>query len=100
MAGFRADQAMSLLPGVVDLATVANMDLARATDIASDSLGAFGLMTEDTGQLATNFTRINDVMAKTITTSNTNMKIFLKPSRMALRLLHLLGSHSKHLTQC
>jgi TP901 family phage tail tape measure protein len=74
MAGFNATQSMSLLPEVVDLATVASTDLARATDIASDSLGAFGMMTDDSTQLAANFARVNDVMAKTITTSNTSME--------------------------
>jgi len=73
-AGFTAEQAIASLPGVVDLATVAGTDLARATDIASDSLGAFGLMTKDTAQLQKNFTRINDVFAKTMTTANTNME--------------------------
>lgn len=74
MAGFSAEQAMASLPGVVDLATVANVDLARATDIASDSLGAFGLMTDDTTQLQANFIRVNDVMAKTMTSTNTSME--------------------------
>jgi TP901 family phage tail tape measure protein len=74
MASFNAEQAMALLPGVTNLATVANVDLARSTDIASDSLGAFGLMTKDTIQLTKNFTRINDVMAATITRANTNME--------------------------
>lgn len=74
MAGFSAEQAIATLPGVVNLATVAEVDLARATDIASDSLGAFGLMTEDTIQLQKNFTRVNDVFAKTMTTANTNME--------------------------
>lgn len=74
MAGFNAQQAMKLLPGVVDLATVAGVDLARSTDIASDALGAFGLMTKDTGQLTKNFSRLNDVMAKTMTSTNTDIE--------------------------
>lgn len=74
MAGFDAQQAMKLLPGITDLATVANVDLARATDIASDALGAFGLMTKDSTQLGINFNRVNDVMAATMTRSNTNME--------------------------
>jgi TP901 family phage tail tape measure protein len=64
---------MKLLPGVTNLATVANVDLATATDIASDSLGAFGLMTDNSAKLAKNFTRVQDVMAKTTATSNTNL---------------------------
>lgn len=73
LAGFKTKQAMALLPGVTNLATVANVDLATATDIASDSLGAFGLMTQDSIKLAKNFTRTQDVMAKTTATSNTNL---------------------------
>lgn len=74
MAGFNAQQSMSLLPGVANLATVANTDFARATDIASDAIGAFGMMTNDSAQLSKNFTRIQDVMAATITATNTNME--------------------------
>lgn len=74
MAGFNADQAIATLPGVTSLATVAQTDLARATDIASDSIGAFGLMSQDTAVLQQNFTRINDVFAKTMTRTNTNME--------------------------
>lgn len=73
LAGFKSAQAMALLPGVVNLATVANVELGEATDIASDSLGAFGLMTKNTEQLTKNFTRVQDVMAKTTATSNTNL---------------------------
>ena len=74
MAGFDAKQSMAALPGVVDLATASDVDLARATDIASDSLGAFGLMTKNTAQLTLNLARVNDVFAKTTTTANTNME--------------------------
>lgn len=73
LAGFNAEQAMALLPGVTNLATVAQVDLATATDIASDSLGAFGLMTKDNEKLAKNFTRVQDVLAKTTASSNTNL---------------------------
>lgn len=73
LAGFEASQSMALLPGVVDLATASQTDLATASDIASDSLGAFGLMTEDSTALAGNFSRVMDVMAKTTTTSNTDL---------------------------
>jgi len=47
MAGFNAEQAMAALPAVTNLAVVADADLARATDIASDALGSFNLMTQD-----------------------------------------------------
>jgi TP901 family phage tail tape measure protein len=50
------------------------MDLARSTDIASDVLGAFQLKVDDSIQLTKNMTRVNDVMAKTITTANVDME--------------------------
>ncbi|ANO58042.1 hypothetical protein [Shewanella phage SFCi1] len=73
MAGFNAEQSISALPGVVDLATAAQVDLATATDIATDTLGAFGLGSKDAAQQAKNLARVNDVLAKTATTSNTTM---------------------------
>ncbi len=74
LAGFNAQQAMAALPQVVDLATAANVDLASASDIATDSLGALGLMTQDSIQLGKNLQRVNDVLAKTTSSSNTNME--------------------------
>lgn len=73
-AGFDAQQAMSALPGVVDLATASGIELARASDIATDSLGALGLATKDTAQLQENLTRVSDVLSKTTTSANTNME--------------------------
>jgi len=73
-AGFSARQSIAALPGVVDLATAANVDLATATDIATDTLGALGLATKDPIQLSANLARVNDVLAKTTTTANTNME--------------------------
>ncbi len=74
MAGFNAEQSIAALPGVVDLATAAQIDLATATDIATDTLGALGLATKDPIQLSKNLARVNDVLAKTTTTANTNME--------------------------
>lgn len=74
MAGFNAEQAIAALPGVVDLATASSVDLATATDIATDSLGALGLMTNNSVQLSKNLTRVNDVLAKTTTSANVSME--------------------------
>lgn len=83
MAGFNLKQAAAALPKTVDLATIANMDLATATDIASDSLGAFNLMTKDSVQLQANLGRVNDVMATTITRTNTNLEQLFDTYKMA-----------------
>lgn len=74
MAGLDATQSMEALPKIVDLATVANIDLARATDIATDTLGAMGLETKDAAKLGINLARVNDVLAKTTVSANTDME--------------------------
>ena len=78
MAGFDAESAVAALPGVVDLATAAQVDLATATDVASDSLGAFGLMTKDSVQLGKNLSRVNDLIAKTTTSANTTVELMFE----------------------
>lgn len=74
MAGFNAEQAVVALPGVVDLATASQTDLATATDIATDALGAFNLMSKDSAVLQKNLSRINDVLAKTSNSANLDMQ--------------------------
>ncbi|RKD20958.1 phage tail tape measure protein [Ammoniphilus oxalaticus] len=67
MAGFNAQQIISALPGVLNLAAAGQMELARTADIASNILTGFQLATEETG-------RVVDVMAATVTTANTNIE--------------------------
>lgn len=74
LAGFTAEASIAALPKVVDLATAAQIDLARASDIATDTLGAMGLATKDTTQLSLNLARVNDVLAKTSITANTDIE--------------------------
>jgi TP901 family phage tail tape measure protein len=83
MAGFNAEQAMAALPGVTDLATIANTDLARSTDIASDVLGAFNLMTKDSVGLEKNLARVTDVMAATVTSANTDIEQLFETMKFA-----------------
>jgi TP901 family phage tail tape measure protein len=73
MAGFDAQQSIGALPRIVDLATAANLDLATASDIASDALGQFNMTSEDSEQQTRNLARIMDVMVKTATTANTTV---------------------------
>jgi len=65
-AGFNARQSAEALPGVLNLATAANVDLARSADIAANSLHAFGLPIEELG-------RVNDVFVGTFTRTNVLM---------------------------
>jgi TP901 family phage tail tape measure protein len=83
MAGFDAAQAMSALPGLAELATAANIDLGRASDMAADSLGAFGLMTKDPTELANNLQRVSDVFAKTANISTVSMESLYETMQQA-----------------
>jgi TP901 family phage tail tape measure protein len=91
LAGFKVDQAISALPGVVDLATAANLDLARASMIATNSLGGFGLMTKDTEQLAKNLARVNDVFLLTSTTFSTDVEQLFEAVRQAAPIAKQVG---------
>ncbi len=66
MAGFETSQIMTAMPGVLNLASAGAMDLATASDIASNILTGFNMDAED-------MARVVDVMAKTFTSSNTNL---------------------------
>ncbi len=78
MAGLRSDQAMALLMGTTNLATATTTDLTTAVDIVTDSLGAFGLMSEDTEILTGNMDRLSDVIAKTTNMFNTDIGGFFE----------------------
>lgn len=73
MAGFSAEESLALLPGVANLATAANLDFAQSTDIASDSLGAFGMATGSSEQKASGFRKIMEQVAMTTNKTNTDI---------------------------
>jgi len=66
MAGFNATQSVKALPGVLDLATAGQIDLASAADIASNAMTAMGLGVHELG-------RVNDTFVATITRSNVSI---------------------------
>lgn len=82
MAGFGYEQSLNAIIPLTDLATASQMDLARASDIASDALGAFNMSTapED---IELNLRRINDVFAETVTSSNTTMETLFDTMKLA-----------------
>ena len=82
MAGLTSKQSMALLAGTTNLATAAGADLTTAVDIATDALGAFGLMTEDEKTLEGNLNRLSDVMAKTTNMFNTDISGFFESAKM------------------
>jgi len=66
LAGWDVDQMYTALPSVLSLATAANMDLAAATDIVTDTMGAFGLEAEEAG-------KTSDIFAAAQAKSNTSV---------------------------
>lgn len=67
MAGFKANEIVTAMPGVLNLAAAGQMDLAQAADIASNVLTGFGKDASELDQAI-------DVMAKTFTSANTDLQ--------------------------
>lgn len=67
LAGYDTQQSMQMLPNVLSLAAAGGMDLARASDMITDSQTAFGLTAERTTQMV-------DEMAKAASTGNTSVE--------------------------
>ena len=65
-AGFSAKESLLALPGVLNLAAAAALDLASAADVASNVLSGFGIKANET-------TRVVDVLAATSSRSNTSV---------------------------
>ena len=66
-AGFDAEQIMSAVPGVMDLAAAAQVDLGTAAKQVGDTMQQFGLTVADVS-------RINDVLAQTANDSSASIE--------------------------
>lgn len=68
LAGYDAETSMAMLPNVLNLAAAGNFELARASDMVTDTQTAFGISIERTTQLV-------DEMAKASSTGNTSVEL-------------------------
>ena len=66
MAGWKTDEMLAGLPGVMNLAAASGEDLAMVSDIVTDSMTAFGVPAEQSGHFA-------DVLAAAAANANTNV---------------------------
>ncbi len=66
MAGFKEKEIIAAMPGMLDLAAAGKLDLAQSADIASNVLSGFNLKAKEAN-------RVSDVLAKTASSSNTNI---------------------------
>jgi TP901 family phage tail tape measure protein len=67
MAGFKVNEIAGAMPGVLQLAAAANLDLGRSADITSNILTGYGKKVEELGQ-------VNDVLVKAFTSANVNLE--------------------------
>lgn len=66
MAGWKTEDMLDGIEGIMNLAAASGEDLASVSDIVTDALTAFGLQAKDSGHFA-------DVLAKASSNSNTNV---------------------------
>lgn len=67
MAGFKTNDIVKTMPGMLNLASAGAIDLASASDIASNILTGFGLSASD-------MNRVGDILTNTFTQSNTTLE--------------------------
>lgn len=67
MAGLSVEQQLVALPQALDLATIGMMSMGEAADISTNIMSMYGLQAEDLG-------RVNDIVAKTASSSNTSVR--------------------------
>ncbi len=65
-AGFKTDQILGAIPGTLQLASSAQLELGQSADIVTNILSGYGLEVSD-------LARVNDVLVKTFTSSNTDL---------------------------
>ena len=68
MAGWKTEDMLQGIDGIMSLAAADGLDLATTSDIVTDALTAFGLSANDSGHFA-------DVLAKASSSANTNVSM-------------------------
>lgn len=92
MVGMDVQTSIASLPGLIDLATASQTDLATATDIATDTMGAFNMQAKTAAEASANLSRVSDVMAMTANTSNTNMEMLFETLKKGGPVATLAGA--------
>lgn len=85
MAGWNTEQIIGGMPGLLSLAAASGTDLARAADIVSDDLTAFGLTADDASHMA-------DVFAVTVTRTNTTVEMLGQTMKYAAPVAKAFGA--------
>ena len=84
MAGWKTEDMLSGIEGVLNLAAASGEDLATTSDIVTDALTAMGYSAKDAGKLA-------DVMASASSNANTNVSMMGETFKYAASVSGALG---------
>lgn len=84
MAGWKTEDMLGGIEGIMNLAAASGEDLASTSDIVTDALTAMGYSAKDSGQLA-------DVMAAASSNANTNVKLMGQTFQYAAPIVGALG---------
>ena len=79
MAGWKTEDMLDGIEGVMNLAAASGEDLAATSDIVTDALTAFGLSAKDSGHFA-------DILAAASSNANTNVRMMGEQRRSSLHL--------------
>lgn len=84
MAGWKTEDMLSGIDGIMSLAAASGEDLATTSDIVTDALTAFGLAAEDSG-------RFSDILAAASSNANTNVSMMGETFKYVAPLAGTLG---------
>lgn len=84
MAGWKTDEMLNGIEGIMSLAAASGEELGTTSDIVTDALTAFGLSAKDAGHFA-------DVLAAAATNSNTNVSMLGESFKYAAPVAGSLG---------
>ena len=84
MAGWKTEEMLGGIEGVMNLAAASGEDLATTSDIVTDALTAFGLSASDSGHFA-------DILAAASSNANTNVSMMGETFKYAAPIAGALG---------
>lgn len=84
MAGWKTEDMLGGIEGIMNLAAASGEDLATTSDIVTDALTAFGLSAEDSGHFA-------DILASASSNANTNVSLMGETFKYVAPLAGSLG---------
>ena len=98
-AGLNAEQSMAALPKVVQFATAADIDAAKATELLADSMGAMGMAAKDATKYGENLQRMSDVLAMAGNKTTASQEQFAAALRTkSAAAAHLMGKSIEEVT--